>query len=851
MFIGNQTLDGYGGAIYVGGGTLNITNSTFTSNDADVESLGIYSLGGGAIQNNDGTVTIVGSTFNENSVTSHTADGGAIYNGDFDGGVEIPDAIPDVLNITNSTFYHNRLLNESATPAWGNSAGAVRSASVLTITHSTFSGNDSGLTEPSGEAGAVTITHGTATLTNNIFADSSAADCATRSAFYPLTGLYSTGNLIETNHADPYGCGTPAVAADPKLAPLQNNGGPTQTMALAGDSPAIDAIASCVVSTDQRGAIRPQPSAGNCDIGAYEWQPGPRVINVAAATVNGTYLAGSVITIDITFSELVDVTGMPRLTLETGSTDRTANYSCGSGTSTLTFTYTVQTNDVSAHLDYVSAGALALNGGTIRDSALIDAILILASPGRAGSLGANNAIVIDAAAPRLTSFKRQTPATSTTNNDTLVFRVLFSEVVTNVGTDDFAIYGTTTATVINVATISARIYDVTISGGDLASFNGVVGLDLKGTQNITDLPGHPLPTSEPDTDETYTVDNISPGVSTILRANSDFTNAPSVHFTVTFTESVIGVNADDFVLTTKGVMLTNIANISGSGAIYTVTVNTGSGNGTIRLDVVDNDSIQDEGTNLLGGTGVGSGSFASGEVYTIIKGADTTGVFRPSNGLLYLKNKNESGFADAALNYGLPGDYPVVGDWDGNGTVTIGIYRNGSFFLRNSNTLGFAEIVFPFGQPGDQPIAGDWNGDGVDTIGVLHPSNGHFLLRNSNTEGSSEMDFYLGNPGDVGVAGDWNGDGKDSTGVFRPSNGVIFLKDTNDTGFADYALNYGLPGDQPVMGDWNNDGQDTIGIYRNGSFYLRNENTNGFAELVFGLGNPGDMPIAGNWDGLP
>lgn len=229
----------------------------------------------------------------------------------------------------------------------------------------------------------------------------------------------------------------------------------------------------------------------------------------------------------------------------------------------------------------------------------------------------------------------------------------------------------------------------------------------------------------------------------------------------------------------------------------------------------------------------------------------TTGVFRPSNGLLYLKNSNVSGFADAALNYGLPGDYPVTGDWDGNGTDTIGIYRSGSFYLRNSNTLGFAEIVFAFGQPGDQPIAGDWDNNGVDTIGIYRPSTGEFLLRNSNTEGAAEMSFFLGNVGDVGIAGDWDGDGLDTTGVFRPSNGVLFLKNSNTSGFADIALNYGLPGDQPVTGDWDGNGTDTIGIYRSGSFYLRNENTNGFAELIFGLGNPGDMPIAGNWDALP
>jgi acid phosphatase type 7 len=233
----------------------------------------------------------------------------------------------------------------------------------------------------------------------------------------------------------------------------------------------------------------------------------------------------------------------------------------------------------------------------------------------------------------------------------------------------------------------------------------------------------------------------------------------------------------------------------------------------------------------------------------VSKDRDTVGVFRPSNGMIFLMNRNVTGFADVALNYGLPGDDPVVGDWDGNGTATIGIYRNGTFYLRNSNTNGFADLVFAFGDPGDQPIAGDWNGDGKDTIGVYR--NGTFYLRNSNSTGDPQLSFSLGNPGDVAIAGDWNGDGKDTTGVFRPSNGLIYLKNQNSTGIADIALNYGLPGDQPVMGDWNNDRVDTIGVYRNGVFYLRNSNSNGFADLVFGLGNPGDMPISGNWDAVP
>jgi len=230
---------------------------------------------------------------------------------------------------------------------------------------------------------------------------------------------------------------------------------------------------------------------------------------------------------------------------------------------------------------------------------------------------------------------------------------------------------------------------------------------------------------------------------------------------------------------------------------------------------------------------------------------DSVGVFRPSNGVIYLKNSNTSGFADIALNYGIRGDYPVTGDWDGDGADTIGVYRNGVFYLRNSNTVGYADLTFPFGLPGDQPIAGDWNGDGKDTIGVYRSSTFTFYLRNSNTSGPPDYVFQLGIPGDIGIAGDWNGDGKDTVGVFRPSNGMIFLKNKNETGIAEIAINYGMAGDQPVTGDWNNDRIDTIGVLRGNMFYLRNSNSVGYADISFALGNSGDMPIAGDWDGKP
>jgi hypothetical protein len=120
----------------------------------------------------------------------------------------------------------------------------------------------------------------------------------------------------------------------------------------------------------------------------------PTVTNVASSTSNGSVGIGASVSIQVEFSENVTVTGTPRLTLETGTTDRTADYTSGSGTSTLTFTYTVQSGDTATDLDYVSTTSLALNGGSIVDGAANSASLTLPAPGATGSLGANKAIVV-------------------------------------------------------------------------------------------------------------------------------------------------------------------------------------------------------------------------------------------------------------------------------------------------------------------------------------------------------------------------------------------------------------------------------------------------------------------------
>jgi hypothetical protein len=130
----------------------------------------------------------------------------------------------------------------------------------------------------------------------------------------------------------------------------------------------------------------------------------PTVASVDSNTADGAYKALAVIGVTVNFSESVIVTGTPRLTLETGTTDRVVNYTSGSTTSQLLFNYTVQSGDTSADLDYVATTSLGLNGGTIKDAAGNNAVLTLATPGQANSLGANRAIVIDTTAPTAASF---------------------------------------------------------------------------------------------------------------------------------------------------------------------------------------------------------------------------------------------------------------------------------------------------------------------------------------------------------------------------------------------------------------------------------------------------------------
>ncbi|MEM1253801.1 MAG: DUF4114 domain-containing protein [Cyanobacteria bacterium P01_H01_bin.21] len=206
----------------------------------------------------------------------------------------------------------------------------------------------------------------------------------------------------------------------------------------------------------------------------------------------------------------------------------------------------------------------------------------------------------DTTPPEITSIERQTPDAAVTDADALTFRVTFSEDVQNVNAADFVVNGDTTATVTSVTEVNDGVYDVVVSGGDLADFNGDVGLDLAGDQDIADLADNDLPDGEPDIDEVYTVDNDddpAPSLISIerLTPGTATTSSNTLVFQVTFDESVQNVDANDFSINGNSTAtITNVTAVSDS--VYNITVSGGdlaSFNGSVGLDLAGTQNITD------------------------------------------------------------------------------------------------------------------------------------------------------------------------------------------------------------------------------------------------------------------
>ena len=165
-----------------------------------------------------------------------------------------------------------------------------------------------------------------------------------------------------------------------------------------------------------------------------------------------------------------------------------------------------------------------------------------------------NTVPADSTAPTLTSIERYNPTAATTDSQTLVYEVTFSEAVTGVTQSDFVLSSDSTGAANSITSISSSgsQYSVTVS----ASTDGTYNLDLVQNHGIEDLADNLLTnTATTGVDQTYTVntvpaDSTAPTLTSIERYNptAATTDSQTLVYEVTFSEAVTGVTQSDFVL---------------------------------------------------------------------------------------------------------------------------------------------------------------------------------------------------------------------------------------------------------------------------------------------------------------
>lgn len=166
---------------------------------------------------------------------------------------------------------------------------------------------------------------------------------------------------------------------------------------------------------------------------------------------------------------------------------------------------------------------------------------------------------------------------------------------------------------------------------------------------------------------------------------------------------------------------------------------------------------------------------------------------------------------------GKNGDIPVAGDWNGNGTDTLGIVRNGTWQLFNGsgkNSPVFSSSKWlKFGSRTKLPFVGDFNGDGLDDIG--YKDGGTWYIDYTvagKPDGKTDKKFTLGAGHAKPIAGDWDGDGVDGVGTVIQDGSKRVWKLWNDPLKPKEFVTFSTSLSDYAVGDWNGDGFDTFGL---------------------------------------
>jgi len=313
-------------------------------------------------------------------------------------------------------------------------------------------------------------------------------------------------------------------------------------------------------------------------------------ITSATGIQNNLLNAGDVVSVTATFSENVPVTGTPQLTLNVGGTSRTANYTSGSGNTTLVFQYTIQAGETDSDGISIGANVLALNSGTIKDAAGNNATLTHSA------VSANTSYKVDTTALTVNSFTISDTLLVVGDNATV--DLVFSEPASFSSDDDITVANGTFAAMTSSDNITwAGTFTPNDNIADLTN-----KLRLK-SNSFTDIAGNygtrPYAKwSFDNTTENFVVDTGGAAVTSFSPSNNKVCIPVSENITVTFNFPMYNsITSDESTGCGASIMVSS----SDDSGVFFITPNcvpfpgnpvASDNNTTFTLDPVDNLSYE-------------------------------------------------------------------------------------------------------------------------------------------------------------------------------------------------------------------------------------------------------------------
>ncbi|MBL9181935.1 MAG: cadherin-like beta sandwich domain-containing protein [Verrucomicrobiaceae bacterium] len=345
----------------------------------------------------------------------------------------------------------------------------------------------------------------------------------------------------------------------------------------------------------------------------------PVVTSVTSSTANGAYNAPAPISIQVTFDASVTVTGNPTLALNSGGS---ATYASGSPGTTLTFNYTVGAGQTAADLDYSATNSLALAGGTINaTTGGTAATLTLPTPGAAGSLGANKAIVIDTTAPTI-GIGSPSQSSIVAGSGSVTYTVTYADTNFNASTlANGNITLNTTGTASGTVGVSGSGLTRTVTISSITGA-GTIGISIA-SGTASDTAGNVAPAAGPS--GTFTVTAPVATVQSLNGTANGPQNGAFISWQVIFDVPVSGLSPSNFTTVPTGlggspaVISVNPPGSSPS-TTWNISVSTGTGDGTLGVNLVNDTGLSHDVTNVP----------FTGVVRTIDKTAPTIGIGAPS-----------------------------------------------------------------------------------------------------------------------------------------------------------------------------------------------------------------------------